>query len=361
MHLTAANLAHFLIGRGLVYPGEVVAGELSIVESSRRNRNFKVSRRCAPGLFVKQMRDAQADAIVTLRREAACYEAARYDAALGQLLPRLIAYEPGRHVLIIELLGDAESLADYHARQREFPAEVGRMLGEGLGQYHTQATALVENPTLQSLLARRVPVILTLDHGGDAALRHFGQIGPAAVSLLQQHDALRDLLGSLGTDWRPDSLIHGDMKWDNVLVFPKSSGELGFKIVDWEMADFGDAAWDVGAVLQSFLTVWIQSMPVASGLPPEVYVGMAELPLESMRPALRAFWTSYARTRAFSDESAKHELARSMRFAAARMVWTTIEHRLYTAQLDPTAMALMQVSQNILQDAPRAVAELIDV
>jgi hypothetical protein len=30
-----------------------------------------------------------------------------------------------------------------------------------------------------------------------------------------------------------------------------------------------DAAWDVGAVLQSFLSVWIMSMPIASGLPPQ--------------------------------------------------------------------------------------------
>jgi len=51
-------------------------------------------------------------------------------------------------------------------------------------------------------------------------------------------------------------------------VFPAADG-LDFRIVDWEMADFGDAGWTSAAVLQSFFTAWIMSMPIASGLPPE--------------------------------------------------------------------------------------------
>ena len=106
------------------------------------------------------------------------------------------------------------------------------------------------------------------------------------------------LLDAIGAEWRFDSLIHGDMKWDNVLVFPTPAG-LDFRIVDWEMADCGDAGWDVGAVLQSFFSVWIMSMPIGSGLPPEAYIGMASQPLEAMRPVLKAFWQSYASTRGF--------------------------------------------------------------
>ena len=90
MHLTAANLVHFLMGRGLVDASEVVAGNVTILDSSRRNRNFKMIRNGAAGLFVKQMREMQADAMLTLKREAACYELARDDPALSRLMPRLI-------------------------------------------------------------------------------------------------------------------------------------------------------------------------------------------------------------------------------------------------------------------------------
>jgi hypothetical protein len=146
-----------------------------------------------------------------------------------------------------------------------------------------------------------------------------------------------------------------------VLVFPTSWGSLDFRIVDWEMADLGDADWDVGAVLQSFLTVWILSMPIASGLPPERYVGMAAQPIELMRPVLRAFWEAYAATRGFAATERKTALERSMRFGAARLVWSVFEQRLYATQLDPAAMALLQVSLNILKNPAGAVADLLDV
>jgi hypothetical protein len=71
MHLNVANVAHFLISRGLLSAESIVAGNLIVLDSSRRNRNFKIIRDGAPGLFIKQMRAAQPDAMMTLRREAA--------------------------------------------------------------------------------------------------------------------------------------------------------------------------------------------------------------------------------------------------------------------------------------------------
>jgi len=359
MHLTVANVAHFLIGRGLLGTESVVSGDLVVLDASRRNRNFKVIR-AGGGLFVKQMRDMQADAMLTLRREAACYDLARSDPALARLMPRLVAYDASRHVLIVEMVPDAESLAEYHLRHRAFPAALGRALGEAIGLYHARACALAGNEATRELFARQVPVVLTLGRGGHAMLGQYGRIGPALSSVIQQHPEFQELLDALGAEWRFDSLIHGDMKWDNVLVFPVGADRPDFRIVDWEMADIGDAAWDVGAVLQSFLTAWILSMPIGSGLPPERYVAMAGQPLEAMRPVMREFWKAYAETRGFAEAQAREEIERCLRFGAARLVWSAIEQRLYAPRLDPAAAALLQVSLNILQHPNRAVAELLD-
>ena len=359
MHLSSANLAHYLIERGLVGAQEVVDGRLTIVDASRRNRNFKVIRTGAPGLFIKQMRDMQADAMLTLKREAACYHAARASLALSRIMPSLMRYDEGRHVLVLELLPQAESLLAYHTRQKVFPDEVGRLLGDALGVYHTQSAALLEDATLKSLLMRQTPVILTLSRGGHNMLGQFGRIGPAVSALLRQHRDFESLLDALGSEWRFDSLIHGDMKWDNVQVYSGPDG-LDFRIVDWEMADFGDSAWDVGAVLQSFLSTWILSMPISNGLPPAAYIGMAAQPIDAMRPVLKAFWRAYANTRSYDNARERLELERCMRFGAARLTWAAIEQRLYVSQLDPAAAALLQVALNILKDPQRAVREILD-
>jgi hypothetical protein len=361
MHLTVANVAHFLMGRGLLDTEAVVGGDLTILDASRRNRNFKVIRGSGPGLFVKQMRDMQADAMLTLKREAACYELAHGDPELSRLMPRLILYDASRHVLIVELLPDAESLAEYHGRRKTFPLEIGRLVGEALGLYHAHASTLLDSDEFKALFTRQVPVILRLEGGGHTALSHFGRIGPTLSALIQQHQDFQTLLDAIGAEWRFDSLIHGDLKWDNILVFPAQGSSLDFRIVDWEMADFGDAAWDVGAVLQSFLAAWIMSMPIANGLPPEAYVGMAAEPLETMRPVLHAFWEAYATKRGFDADQRGRELERCMRFGAARMVWTAVEQRLFAQQLDHGAAALLQVSLNVLKDPPRAVRDFLEV
>ncbi len=66
-----------------------------------------------------------------------------------------------------------------------------RALGEGLGLYHAQAGAPLENDKLKALLHRHIPVILTLSRGGHTMLGHFGRIGPAISALLQQHKTSR--------------------------------------------------------------------------------------------------------------------------------------------------------------------------
>lgn len=360
MHLNVANIAHFLMSRGHLNPDAIVAGDLVVLDASRRNRNFKIIRSGGPGLFIKQMREMQPDAVTTLRREAGCYQRAREDPALSRLMPRLLAYDAERHLLVLELLPEAESLADYHARERTWPAEIGRMLGEGLGIYHAHAGRIADDKRMRSLLARQIPVMLTWQKGGHAALGEYGRIGQALSALMRQHPEFEALLDAIGGEWRFDSLIHGDMKWDNVLIFPASGG-LDFRIVDWELADLGDADWDVGAVLQNFLTVWIMSMPIASGLPSEHYVAMAAEPIEPMRGVLRAFFEAYARTRGFVAAERRPALERSMRFGAARLVWSAVEQRLYVGQLDMAALALLQVSLNILKNPAQAVRDLLDV
>jgi hypothetical protein len=112
----------------------------------------------------------QTDAMLTLKREAACYELARDVPALSRLMPRLIRYDESRHTLVMELLPEAESLLAYHGRNEGFPVEIGRMLGEGLGIYHSQAGALLENDKLKAIVQRHTPVILTLSRGGHAML-----------------------------------------------------------------------------------------------------------------------------------------------------------------------------------------------
>ena len=52
-------------------------------------------------------------------------------------------------------------------------------------------------------------------------------------------------------------------------------------------------------------------------------------------------------------------LMRSVKYGAARMIQTAYEAMQYSAQISPSALALLQVSLNILKEPKRAATQLL--
>src|SRR5436305_14389954 len=109
MIITTNNIVYYLLDQGLVTFESVVDVDLMVVDASRRNRNFKVIRKHHQGYFVKQIQQWEPQAIATMQFEAMCYSLSQSDdnfAPLALLMPKFYAYDPGRYVLIVELLVD---------------------------------------------------------------------------------------------------------------------------------------------------------------------------------------------------------------------------------------------------------------
>ena len=362
MFLTASNLAHYLLARGRVTPESVVAGDFIVAEAGRRNRNFKVIRRREPGLFVKQVKTFEPQAISTLAREAACYARAQSDARhapLARLMPRLVDYDPARHTLVVELADGAENLTEHHQRLRSFPPEIGRLLGDALGAYHSEAGRRFAQETDLSVFPRQPPWILSLHWSAGSMFPGLSAANAELARVLRRYSDFSRRLDRLREGWRYDGLIHGDMKWDNCLLLTREDGGQELRIVDWELADVGDVCWDAGAVLQAYLSHWILSLPVASGLPPEELLRQAERDLDAVRPALREFWGAYAAARGLAGAAAREALIRCVLYGAARMIQTAYECLAFSASLAGPPVALLEVSLDILKNPDGTAAKLL--
>ena len=134
---------------------------------------------------------------------------------------------------------------------------------------------------------------------------------------------------------------------------------MNLRLIDWELADFGDACWDAGAVFQSYLSFWVFSMQPVAGVPAEQLVSSAQYPLEKMQPAIRAFWKTYTEERGLAGEAAREALERSVSYSAARMVQTAYEYMFYAPQITASALYLLQLSLNILKSPKEATASLL--
>lgn len=105
---------------------------------------------------------------------------------------------------------------------------------------------------------------------------------------VQADDAMCDALDALAASWRPEGLVHGDLRLSNVLV--RVDGRIA--VVDWEAAGGGPGSMDAGWLAGDLLLRWGVAMDPR--LPSEA------LMLRSGGPALMAacgaagaLWSAY--------------------------------------------------------------------
>jgi thiamine kinase-like enzyme len=358
--LTGSNIAHYLVDRGLMTHESVVDGDFLVVQVPRRNQNFKVVRQDAPSYFVKQVRDGTPDAIASLSCEARCYQVAQENPdlhSLAELVPKYRVYDAENNVLVVDLIPNSENLREHADRTGEFSNDIARRLGVLLGSYHSTAT--LEITRTETAFPSRKPWILSF-HTQDFPA---GSISSGVAELqgtLRSYPEYMRELDVVSSTWQTDSLIHGDIKWDNCLTY--AAGDVPsnhVKIVDWELASRGDACWDIGAILQSYLTSWVLSMPDNSALPSDALMQQARFRLDRMYSAISAFWSSYSSTRGFTEQRARGMLERSMAHGAARMVQTVFEIANYSGVMSSVAARVLQLSYNILQDPGEALDTLL--
>lgn len=180
------------------------------------------------------------------------------------------------------------------------------------------------------------------------------------LQILQDYPGLTRALDALKRSWVFRGLIHGDIKWENLLLYrerPEDPPDI--RVIDWEMADLGDECWDTGAIFQAYLSFWIFMLPLSPTVSLEQASEISPFKGEDMQVALAAFWTRYAAARGFGRATSRRYLERCMACAAARMVQTAYEGIQRSPQITPQALCQLQMSMNILRDPAAAVGQMV--
>ena len=358
MFVDTNNIAYFLAERGLLEFASVVDGDFMVRDQTSRNRNLKVIRKNSPGFFIKQIGQRTPEYMQSMEREATCYRLAKQHPgfrSLHSLLPEFHYFDPANYILILELLPNGESLWSYHQRMGKFPLDIAKLQGEKLGFYHSTVKLNGNTSELQGF-PRQIPWILSIHETQAIHQSHLGGGNSQLVDIVRQYPEFPTALAVIKADWKYTALIHGDIKWENMMVCYKGDeAALELKIIDWEIADIGDECWDVGGVLQAYLSFWIFSLPLTEAN------GTASSPFDTdgIKPAMAAFWASYTAARNLNQSTSRQMLVRCMSCAAARIIQTAYESSLMAPQLSKHALCKLQMSMNILKDPAGAVRDLM--
>jgi hypothetical protein len=356
------RVAAYLIDQGLLDPATIVDGELEVVQLARRHAGIqvRVGGRPAPGndhvgYFVKHAAMPEREA--ALAHEAAVYAALRAPAAsrVKPYLPEFVLYDPDEKLLVLKLVAPARTLREYHASSGRFATAPASGLGEALGALHTTRLrgALSSPPALPWVLRVHQP-----------SFGFFCELSAASVqllSVLQRSDELCGVLDELEADWSQDGFVHNDVRWDNCLVASRGATRRTrrIKLIDWELGNYGDALWDVGAALSQYLAFWLLSIPAGGDVALRELPHLARHPLDRMQPAIRAFWRHYVATRDGESFDAEAALVRATRYAAGHLVQAAIENAQPAPTLSAFGVLCLQLALNIGIEPERAAVQLL--
>lgn len=364
-NLTVDTVLPYLIEKNLVSAAAIVDGDFLAIDAGRRNQSLKIVVRHGPSYLIKQPGEGERSTEATLRREAWFYDRCRFEpyaAQMQNVLPALCGWDEDRRLLVLELIDGRPLWAHYAATLvPEFPSDAAAPLGEALGTVHRVFRQWLNRPEAPATdLHGAAPWILQAHRPTPETFSRMSPANRQLLRWLQKNGALTAGLQGLLTEWRAETLIHNDIKGDNILVTERADDGVRVRIVDWELIQFGDPAWDVGNLFRDFLDYWLLSIPLSGDLKPEEMLERAELPLTKLQPAARAFWHAY-RASAGLDVDAGAFLTRALRFAAARMAQGAYE--LSSGMHEPSnlGVAMLQLAANILDDPREASLHLFGI
>lgn len=378
--VTLDNVVPYLIGRSMMDTRSIVEGDLKIIDASRRNRNLQVIRKNGTSLLIKQPSAADdAGNMMTIKKEALLYLLMQTDtdfASLKDIAPRILDFDEQRTIMITEFVTNAHTLNNYERfmaagsgvgeggkeQIKQESAELGRLMAK----YHKAFRGQSGNRKLHSFMGRGFVPAASIVRPGPEIFRDINFQNLELLKIIQRYPTFYDSLEELYSSWQNQTLIHGDIKWDNVIVSTTATedGNKGFRmnIVDWESVSMGDPAWDVGSVFQEFIRLWLSFLPTTGRESAEQLLGSTTFPIQNIQPAIRAFWNSYVKTSELtSSKEANELLVRSAKFCAARLVQSAYEALDSSMELSNTIVYMIQTSMNIFNRTNNAIVHLLGI
>jgi 5-methylthioribose kinase len=220
---------------------------------------------------------------------------------MSGFLPELLHFDPDSSILIVNFRTDYRDLYGYYAEERHFPIEVARSIGRLLGTIHSQTFDRAE---YQEFLTDRSAKVAKFD--GLKIIDRLSRVTPQVFrklpqdclqfyKLYQRFPTLSQAIGELRNSVRPSCLVHNDLKINNILLaldWEQPNSKL-ISLIDWERANWGDPAFDLGCILGSYLELWLEGLVISSTLSINESLQLATTPLELLQPSLFSLVQTY--------------------------------------------------------------------
>ncbi|MBC8051650.1 MAG: phosphotransferase [Sphingobacteriaceae bacterium] len=352
IQLTEQNCIYYLLNKGIISREDVVTKIIWVEKLHSRNNNYAVRFKDS-GFLIKQVPKSEEGHIDTLRSESCVYWLAdNYDnfKPLKQYLAPIIDYNYQEHILITTYLNGYRSLYTYYYTNNHFYTGLAEKKAKMIHAYSLDLGSLMSTNQIPTYFRKRLPWSFNLPSGDKEWFNLVSAADTELLNIIQSDDVFKKHAEQLRTEYQFDTLVHGDVKWANFLIKPE--GEVfDLRLIDWETADLGEAAWDVACIFQSYFYSWTK-----------LYFSNNKqdaLGINQVTNALQHFWKVYKAECPLADE---HQfLLKTIRYSAFRMLQILLEQAHQSAKLTNSMIRLLQFSQNQLQYPEKVMSDFFNI
>jgi hypothetical protein len=379
--LTTQNVFEYLCKQGICIDEDLQGSTERI---SGKNFNLLITLPSSRKLFVKQERyDRQGNAAGEFQHEWQFYELLQRFPELKHIhpwVPEILHFDANYSVLVCSYLDSYRDLSDFYAKENVFPTELAATLGSVIATIHRATLDRQEYKDFLTQHSQDESIYRVSDYTRSldrVEPEIFGTVPVDGIKffvLYQRYESLRQAVAELGASSEPCCLTHNDLKLNNVLLYrdweqslsqnaPSSSNLV--RVLDWERSAWGDPAADLGALIASYLQLWLNSLIITKNLSIEESVQLATVPLEKVQPSIAALTQAYLKNFPEILECRLNFLQTAIQFAGLTLIQQVQAEIQYQKTFGNMGIAMLQVAKSLLctpkQSAPtvfgKAIAE----
>lgn len=326
---------------------------------------MKVRRLNRTGYFIKQPGNPGSYSKQDIVREGQFYLQIQKERGLSEisrLLPGLVLYDEKRPLLVTEIVPNGLSFGELiSSAEYEHATSAASQLGNLMARFHLTFQSFREFSILRTLPAF-IPSVSQIIRPAPEMFAHMSSGQLELLKIIQKYDYLADAVSKVFSDWTAETLIHGDIRFENLIFInaaEKKKRDERLVLVDWEFVGPGDQAWDIAGVFEEFLRLFISSISASGKEAPEEIIKSAKFPVDKLQGCLRSFWDQYRKAALLDCLDSNNLLLKSARFCAVRLLQTSYEILYSSSEVSNLSIYMIQLCANILDNTPLAVSELL--
>ncbi|MBW4617108.1 MAG: aminoglycoside phosphotransferase family protein [Desmonostoc vinosum HA7617-LM4] len=215
----------------------------------------------------------------------------------------VLHFDAEHSIIVFNYLSNYRDLADFYARENVFPTAIATEIGAILAQVHRST---LDNQEYQDYFSQHSAHVTTsytpnfglgLERIGTEVFGLVPAEGLKFFALYQRYDSLGKAIAELATAFESCCLTHNDLKLNNILLHNNwesdTSNESRVRLIDWERSAWGDPAFDLGALIASYMHIWLNSLVISKSIDVEEALRLAMTPLELLQPSMKALTEAY--------------------------------------------------------------------